>query len=204
MFDCIIETIEPERFVRYQLTKAAAPLTYAQALNLLQFDQSFRTYLTSLLAKAPFSAYQWETPAIAANSTTRQFEFTLFNSPEFTERATDRETFTAYFTADDTDQGVVAFSNLGGDATLIVPSPRSADDAYGHIAAFIRNAPAAQVDALWRVIGTTVANQVSASPLWLSTSGEAVAWLHVRLDSRPKYYHFAPYRRSETMQPEFV
>jgi len=29
---------------------------------------------------------------------------------------------------------------------------------------------------------------------WLSTSGLGIAWLHVRLDERPKYYTHAPYR----------
>ena len=30
-------------------------------------------------------------------------------------------------------------------------------------------------------------------PLWLNTSGAAVAWLHVRLDSSPKYYRHREY-----------
>ena len=30
-------------------------------------------------------------------------------------------------------------------------------------------------------------------PTWLSTEGSGVPWLHVRLDSRPKYYHHAAY-----------
>jgi len=29
--------------------------------------------------------------------------------------------------------------------------------------------------------------------LWISTAGGGVAWLHVRLDSSPKYYGFRPY-----------
>jgi hypothetical protein len=37
--------------------------------------------------------------------------------------------------------------------------------------------------------------RVSAKPVWLSTAGGGVAWLHVRLDDRPKYYAHAPYRR---------
>jgi hypothetical protein len=33
-----------------------------------------------------------------------------------------------------------------------------------------------------------------ANPEWLSTAGAGVSWLHVRLDDRPKYYGYAPYR----------
>jgi hypothetical protein len=29
--------------------------------------------------------------------------------------------------------------------------------------------------------------------MWLSTSGLGVAWLHIRLDSTPKYYQHQPY-----------
>ena len=30
----------------------------------------------------------------------------------------------------------------------------------------------------------------AAKPVWLSTSGMGVAWLHFRLDQRPKYYTY--------------
>jgi len=32
--------------------------------------------------------------------------------------------------------------------------------------------------------------------VWLSTAGAGVPWLHVRLDDRPKYYHYGPYRQT--------
>lgn len=31
-------------------------------------------------------------------------------------------------------------------------------------------------------------------PIWLSTSGLGVYWLHVRLDTRPKYYNHDEYK----------
>lgn len=34
----------------------------------------------------------------------------------------------------------------------------------------------------------------NGSPRWLSTSGLGVSYLHVRIDSRPKYYSFDEYR----------
>ena len=34
----------------------------------------------------------------------------------------------------------------------------------------------------------------SQRPLWLSTNGLGVAWLHARIDARPKYYSHRPYR----------
>ena len=32
-------------------------------------------------------------------------------------------------------------------------------------------------------------------PVWTSTSGLGVYWLHVRLDSRPKYYQHQPFKK---------
>jgi hypothetical protein len=40
-----------------------------------------------------------------------------------------------------------------------------------------------------------MARRVGRQPVWLSTAGAGVAWLHVRLDDRPKYYGHGPYRQ---------
>ena len=118
----------------------------------------------------------------------------LVNAPGFVSRRVDSESYKSYFTTSGDDEGVVSFSNLGGDATLVVPSPRGQTVAYGHLAAFVRNAPAAQLRALWRVLGRVAESKLGDDPIWISTAGGGVAWLHVRLDSRPKYYAFAPYK----------
>ena len=66
--------------------------------------------------------------------------------------------------------------------------------AYGHLAAFVREAPQAQRHTLWQVVGAALDERIGVRPTWLSTSGLGVSWLHVRLDSRPKYYQYEPYR----------
>jgi hypothetical protein len=88
----------------------------------------------------------------------------------------------------------VAFSNLGGDAVLVVPWA-AAGLAYPDLASFLRTAPESQKRELWRQVGSSVATRLSDRELWLNTAGGGVAWLHVRLDSTPKYYHHQPYRR---------
>ena len=126
----------------------------------------------------------------------QDFLFVLLNAPSFVERRTDVSTFKSKFTTDEEQCGVVVFSNLSGDATMVVPSPRADSNVYGHLAAFLRGAPEEQTDALWRIVGDTVESKISQTPLWLNTAGGGVAWLHVRLDSRPKYYGFTPYKES--------
>ncbi len=191
MFDAKIQNIENNRVTKYRLTRHDTPLTYSEVLDLWQYDTDFRDYYTQLLASSPFTAYRWETPAVTQNTLANPFEFVLLSSPWFCSRQTDTKAFDSYFT--DGDQGIVSFANLSGDATLIVPSPRTDKDAYGHLAVFIRQAPSSQIDALWRVVGTKVKTVVGDAPMWLSTAGGGVAWLHVRLDSYPKYYGYSPY-----------
>lgn len=36
---------------------------------------------------------------------------------------------------------------------------------------------------------------VQTLPIWLNTAGGGVAWLHIRLDHRPKYYRYLPYKK---------
>jgi hypothetical protein len=36
--------------------------------------------------------------------------------------------------------------------------------------------------------------RLNNKPVWLSTAGAGVAWLHIRLDDRPKYYGYTPFR----------
>jgi hypothetical protein len=50
--------------------------------------------------------------------------------------------------------------------------------------------------ALWRTVGKTLQERIAEQPVWLSTAGGGVSWLHVRLDSRPKYYGYHPYKES--------
>lgn len=196
MFDAEIETIERGRVTRYQLTRNAEVMTFLEVLDLWRTDGNFRRFYAQLLAESSFDAYRWETPALTTESAAHPFEFVLLNAPRFCHRKTDPITYRNYFTADDTDFGVVSFANLSGDATLIVPSPRTEVAAYGHLAAFLRRAPAPQVEAFWCVVSRTITPLIGDRPRWLSTAGGGVAWLHARVDSRPKYYGYEPYRRT--------
>ncbi len=197
MFESRIETIEPDRIIKYEVMVNGSPLTFADVIKLWEFSCEFRTFYSSLLANSPFLAFRWETPALSLATAIRPFEFVLLNSPEFYTRSTDSGTFASYFTNDETDFGIVKFDSLGGDSTMVVPSPRGSDSVYGHFAAFIRGAPSSQVDAIWRVIGNSSVSRLSEKPFWISTAGGGVAWLHVRLDSRPKYYGYRRYKQTE-------
>ena len=165
--------------------------TYADVLRGWVEEASFRELFTSLLACCPYAAFRWETPPVTRESLPRPFEFVLLDCPSLA-RAPDADAFAEHFRA---DAEVVTFENLGRDATLVVPTPRAAPDCYGHLAAFLRSAPDSQRHALWRGVADALAERVGERPVWLSTAGAGVSWLHVRLDDRPKYYGFKAYRQ---------
>lgn len=194
MLESTVEEIESNRVTRYAIHCNGKVLTFADVLDLWQADADFRSYFTQLLAGSPYGGFRWETPGLTKSTVQRPFEFVLLNAAEFCNRQTDSETFRNFFTSDDSNSGIVSFASLKGDATLIVPSPRTSDDVYGHLASFLRKAPQVQTDSLWQVVSAQVRSKIGDNPLWLSTAGGGVAWLHVRIDSRPKYYGYAPYR----------
>lgn len=107
--------------------------------------------------------------------------------------APDREAFGEHFRP---GCRTVTFDNLGGDAVLVAPCPLGPDSAYTHLAQFVHAAPDAQQQLLWQSVGEAMQARLGTEPVWLSTAGHGVGWLHVRLDSRPKYYRHAAYMRA--------
>ena len=187
------EKLADARGLWFAIDRAARPATFAEVLRGWQGDAAFRSLFNALLAETPFAAFRWETPAVTAATLSRPFECVLLDSPTLARRP-EPEAFAEHFSRAEED--VVSFANLGGDALLVVPCPVAEASAYGHLAAFVRRAPGWQRQALWQAVGEALARRLGAEPVWLSTAGAGVSWLHVRLDDRPKYYGFGPYRES--------
>jgi len=179
---------------RLTIARDGEALSYAEVLAGWRDDQAFRAFFADVLAQAPYDAYLWETPPITEATLGRRFECVLAHSPSLAGFAPDPSAFAAQFAAAAPDDDVVAFANLGGDARLVAPCPRAAPEAYPHLAAFARLAPGDQQQAFWRALADEASRSLSDRPLWLSTCGLGVAWLHARLDTWPKYYTHRPYR----------
>ena len=178
---------------RITFQDAARPLSFRNALALWQSDPVFVEQFDALLRTSPFEACFWETPPVTSKSIDRDFECVLVNAPAFAGVPPDSHAFAEYFTAQP-DDDVLTFPNLGHDAELVVPAPRAPLSAYPHLLAFARGAPHSQRMALWCEVGAAVETRLGDQPLWLSTAGLGIFWLHVRLDSRPKYYTHGAYR----------
>ena len=191
--DTRIDTMDGGRVRRVKILSGDKLVSYAEIVECWRSDGVFRAFFIGILADAPYAAYLWETPPITRLTSKRAFEFVLVDSPALARPNPGPAAFASHFEAAGSGEEVAVFPNLGGDALLVTPIPQAALGAYPHLAAFARTAPTEQQHSFWRTVGSTVADRVADHPLWLSTNGLGVAWLHARLDSRPKYYSFEPY-----------
>ena len=177
-------------FLKYRAVDAAS----GQALSVEQWAKYLEqesSSLTQVLAAAPFEAIYWET-----RPTPEELEFVIVDAPgllKFARKRPNARAFQDYFVE---DQLAVSFDSLGKDARLIAPTlqmPTAA--AYSDLAAFVRGAPDKQIHRTWQIVAEQYLKRDKSRPVWLSTSGLGVAWLHFRLDTRPKYYTYDPYKQ---------
>ncbi len=194
LFEVQKEELDERRHL-YRLYRSGVELKYMQAIDELYYSGEFRAFFNKLLADSHFQGFRWETPGVTLLNSDRLFEFVLLDAPNFVRRQTDRKSFANKLSDTASDSMAVSFKNLSGDANLIVPCEKSQEDIYGHLASFIRGARDEQLDAFWNLVAVEVKRSISHDPVWLSTAGGGVAWLHVRIDRRPKYYGHDPYKR---------
>lgn len=183
------ETLYEGRAVKYALFKNEKRLRFSDFLNELETSSQFRSFFINLLADVSFHAYQWETPPVKSSNVDQPFEFVVTRNPAI-DLPPDPGPFSQYFNS---DEPVAVFDNLGNDAKLIAPAPSNQSLNYSHIGVFTDQAPMEQQHALWQTVAETAKTQISSQPIWLNTAGGGVAWLHVRLDTNPKYYRHQPY-----------
>lgn len=171
-----------------------SPLSVSDVLRLWRSDGGFRSFFTAAVCESGFDAYFWEMPPVTLSTLRRPFEFVIVDGVGLARLRPDPRPFSEHFTSH-SGVGVLSFPNLSGDATLIVPAPVSTDHScYSHLGSFLRSAPVQQVDQFWQTAAAVMQRCISTSPVWLSTAGMGVSWLHLRLDSRPKYYRHQPYK----------
>ena len=187
--------LESDRIYQIAFLQNNQQITYSQVIALWQHDKAFRTYFLEFLANMPMKAYFWETPPITKSTCDRLFEFVVIGSSRLAAVKPDFNSFKQHFQR--ADREVVTFVNLRKDALLVAPCP-STTSAYPHLASFVRNAPSSQQHLLWQTVGYELQqhlnNLADNVPVWVSTSGLGIYWLHIRLDSIPKYYRFKPYK----------
>jgi len=184
--------IESGRGETIALIANGQPLAFADVIAGWRNDTGFRDLFIAELAACPYSAFFWELPSLSVATLSNPFECVVVRSEALTDMRADPSDFVEYLMP--SGGTVVSFRNLGGDAVLVVPRQISGLDCYGHIAAFVREAPREQQHALFQILADETENLLEGgSRFWISTSGLGVPWVHVRLDSYPKYYQYRRY-----------
>lgn len=170
-------------------------LSWADAVAALS-NGTLGPTLNAWLSKSPHEPFYWETPPLtAADAGRTTFEFVTIPAPWLSPEASAHE-FGELLAGCST--GARRFPNLGGDAVLVAPCCLRPSGELAHLAAFVRSAATSEQALFWREVGAAISDTLVARgrrPTWVNTEGSGVPWLHVRLDSRPKYYHHAAYRR---------
>lgn len=177
--------------------KKDLPVTWEAVLIMLEEDDQLADLLTNTLTKSIHKAFFFEVIPVSASLTAMTpFEFTLTHAPKLATAQPDPKQFEKYLGVS-RSLDVKSFQNLGGDATLISPCCGTERRFYGHLAAFLRGAPQNQVRLMWKTVGSEMEKRLQArsGPVWLSTSGEGVPWLHYRICDSSKYYTYDPYRK---------
>ncbi len=176
----------------YYLLGDGERLSFQEVIDLWERNPAFRQFFTQTLQNSRYKAFFWEVKPITSKSLEEAFEFVLVNSSMLPTIKASPRAFQTHFQP---GESVVSFPNLSGDAHLIVPTAIADPSLYGHLASFLRNAPTSQIDRFWQVVATEYRRLIGEQPRWLSTAGLGVPWLHVRVDTRPKYYRYQGYKR---------
>lgn len=176
------------------------PLRFGDVITLWEQDLPFKQFFTTILGGSPFNAFFFECPPVSRSTiSTRMYEHVTVRAHSF--RHADPAAFSAHLDSAEPSVQAISFANLGGDATLVSPTFRGLHASYGHLAAFVRHGESKQQIAFWQTVGTTLRQTLErqgTSLTWLNTEGSGVPWLHMRMDSSPKYYHFHEYSRPES------
>ncbi|MTB50223.1 hypothetical protein [Lewinella sp. W8] len=176
---------------RYGMMKGAERMSFREVFNGWRQDDAFRlAYHEALKQQSDLAAF-WEHPLVTSQTLDAPYECALVSSGALARLRPNPEPFGEYLRG---KTGTVAFANLRGDAMMVVPAAGPEGQGYAHLLDFVREASPGELHDFWRAVGRETLRLLPQRGVYLNTHGLGVSWLHVRLDSRPKYYSFAAYR----------
>lgn len=184
-----------ENAIRFSILKEDEPLTFQEVFNLWEKEAAFIKFYVNALISIDYTAFYWEHPALKTAYLEKRYECILQRSQPLEHLPINEKVFSDYiYSVED----VVDFMNLGKNARLVVPTKKSEEAIYNHLGKFIRLAEEQQVISVFNRIGKVVKLELENQEfIWLNTAGLGVIWTHIRMDTRPKYYKTANYRRKD-------
>lgn len=189
--------------IRFSLVDSKQPdtaVSYLEFLTHLKEDQSFRTQLSTTINQEKLDGFYWECiPVSSATLSATAFEFVLIPT-SFHATANPSDFLDKFSQLGNQSKKIINFKNKNRDADLVVPTPPEKNvgqQHYLHLASFLREATKEQQDQLWHDVAATLEHclkEAEDQPIWMSTHGKGADWLHIRLDKKPKYYHFKEFK----------
>ena len=132
-------------------------------------------------------------PSFSNEELNKDFEFVLIK--RFGINKCDKKMFHEKFNNCD-KQKIIVFESLGRDAILVVPCPIKNKN-FSNLKTFTKNADEEHQILLWKQINKEMINLLNhKKKFWLSTHGDAINYLHVRLDFYPKYFVYKKYKNN--------
>jgi hypothetical protein len=181
-----------ENAIRFFLKKEAAYLSFEEVFDLWSNSVDFINFYVNALIDLNYQAFYWEHPALNKQFLKKKYECILHRSQPLEFLRSNEKAFEHYLYS---KKHVEDFLNLGKNARLIIPTKQTNQEIYNHFGKFIRFAKKEQQLELFKRIGTLIIEELEEKELiWLNTAGLGVIWLHIRLDTRPKYYKTQKYK----------
>ena len=184
---------ETEKLSKQSVRYTFSEVTFREVLEGWEQSSDCRRFFTGLIAESEFRGLTWETPSLNVGSLNKRFEFVITDSPLLVSAGGDPKPFSEHFRSQPQNESVLIFPNLGGDALLVVPRQVGEAKVYGHLASFLRGAPEEQANRFWQQMAKAARQRLGERPIWLSTAGLGVNWLHGRVCRTPKYYRHKGY-----------
>lgn len=163
-------------------------LLWKNVINLWK-NHLFIDFFTEAILSCNMDNFFWECPSISLlNINTQPFTCFIIKCNAVIKTA-NKKAFEEYF---NTSKRIVHFYNKDKSALLIVPKHLNnyPEKAYINISNFLKYSPKYQLYQLFNEISKDLCIELKNNKcIWLNTHGLGVYWLHIRLDTYPKYYH---------------
>ena len=187
-----------ENGARIKIQKGKEFLSFREVFEFWQFQPNFIDFYVKSLISLDVKAFHWEHPAVKIDFLDKTYECMILKTNGFEKRSINETAFADYIHANSYSE---VFYNLGKNAKLVVPTQKIYSEVYKHIGSFIRLAPKIQIHEQFQKLGKSVLDEVLEGKLiWLNTAGLGVIWLHMRLDTRPKYYKTMRYKNPDLLK----
>ncbi len=178
--------------VCFQILENQELLSFFEVIDRWGNVEEFTSFYIQTINELGWEGIYWEHPPIRREWGNQPYQCWLKESKSLPNLKINDKAFEAKLKYSD---WLADFYSLGKDARLVVPTKKTEKEHYGHLSSVLKKAPTEQKLKLFQRLAKVLKEELeSGKTIWLNTSGLGVIWLHLRLDTRPKYKKNSEYR----------